>query len=268
MTSPEVRDLESFVAVAESLHFREAASSLHTSQPVLSRAIARLERQLGVRLFDRTTRRVTLTPAGEAFLGDSRRLLADLKETIARIRRIDAPEKLTVAIRPGTGQGRMAQIIAAYQRGKPEVPLDLHFTYAQETALRDGTAQIALTCQVPDLTADLASVHVEAEAPVVLLPRDHPLAERASVAIADLSVLSEFRPQAPLQPTELLIDQVAMGLLVVIMGSSTAIRLRESVVAVPVVDAPGATLRLAWLPTVHDPVRDRFLAVARGLLID
>ena len=69
----EFRDLRYFAVVAEELHFGRAAKRLGLAQPPLSRAIARLERRLDVRLLERTSRRVILTPAGHVFLVESRK---------------------------------------------------------------------------------------------------------------------------------------------------------------------------------------------------
>ena len=83
----ELRQLRYFVAVAEELHFGRAAARVHMSQSPLSRAIRELERDLGVVLFVRTTRRVELTAAGTALLGRARRAIAEVDLAVADARR-------------------------------------------------------------------------------------------------------------------------------------------------------------------------------------
>lgn len=80
--------LETFLAVAELRHFAKAADRRHLSQPAVSRHVARLEDDLGVRLLNRTSRRVTLTVAGEALVEEGRRVLADLDRARQRVQEI------------------------------------------------------------------------------------------------------------------------------------------------------------------------------------
>ena len=82
----ELRQLEYFLAVAEDLNFRRAAERLHMTQPPLSQQIRQLEIEMGLTLFDRSTRRVQLTAAGEVFRQSASRLLRQLQDSIAEAR--------------------------------------------------------------------------------------------------------------------------------------------------------------------------------------
>jgi DNA-binding transcriptional LysR family regulator len=95
----ELRHLRYFVAVAEELHFRRAAERLHVAQPAVSEQVRKLEQELGVRLFDRTQRSVSLTVAGKAMLEESRHVLrhADIAQQAAR----NAAEQVTMRLRIG-----------------------------------------------------------------------------------------------------------------------------------------------------------------------
>src|SRR6266850_7650903 len=88
----ELRQLRYFVAVAEELHFGRAARRMRVSQPPLSRQISALERELGVTLLNRTSRRVELTAAGHAFLNESRQVLGAVERATSTAR--------TVAVQP------------------------------------------------------------------------------------------------------------------------------------------------------------------------
>jgi DNA-binding transcriptional LysR family regulator len=109
--SVELRQLRYFVAVAEELHFGRAAARLHMSQSPLSRAIRELERELGLVLFVRTTRRVELTAAGSLLLERSRRALAEIDGAIADAQRASLPDEGVVSLGYGPFSRPVAQAI-------------------------------------------------------------------------------------------------------------------------------------------------------------
>ena len=86
LVNVELRQLRYFIAVAEELHFRRAAERLYVTQPAISRQIALLEHEIGVRLFERNRRRVELTPAGSVLLDNLREVLVQLDRSLAEAR--------------------------------------------------------------------------------------------------------------------------------------------------------------------------------------
>ena len=94
----ELRQLECFVAVGEELHFGRAARRLHMTQPPLSRQVQLLEHEVGVQLLERTTRSVVLTPAGQAFLADARRLLRSAEAAMSNATRAARGEMTPVRL--------------------------------------------------------------------------------------------------------------------------------------------------------------------------
>ena len=112
----DLNDLLSFRAVAELSSFRKAAESVHLSQPAFSRRIDKLEQALGVRLLERTTRRVTLTAVGRDFERKVRELLDDLDATLLGIRGVAVTRmgEVTVACVPSTVYYYLSQVIRRY----------------------------------------------------------------------------------------------------------------------------------------------------------
>jgi DNA-binding transcriptional LysR family regulator len=260
----ETRELVYFVAVAEELHFSRAAERLGIAQPPLSRTVSRLERRMGVRLLDRTSRHVELTSAGLVFLDECRRLLQGLDAAVLRTQQEGRPARLVIAVHPGTGSGLLAQALRSHDGATPE----LVFTIDQASALRNGTADVALLCVHSNDLTDLEITEVAEEYPVALLSRDNRLARRAMVTIAELRQEPAYQEQCPPMGLDEILDRVALGRLITVVGSAAADRLTREVMAVPVADLPATTLALGWLPQASRPEMASFvrsvLRVAAG----
>jgi DNA-binding transcriptional LysR family regulator len=256
----ETRELAYFVAVAEELHFGKAAERLGMAQPPLSRAISRLERRMGVRLLERSSRRVALTDAGAVFLGESRRLLDSLDAAVRRAQRVQQPGRLVMAVRPGTASGLIADLLRSSEVGSH----DIVFTHDRPAALRDGRADIALLCIGTDDLTGLRTADLTEEAPFALVPRDHPLARHAVVTVAELGQYTDFEPECPPVGLDEIVDRVALGRLVTVVGSGAAERISSEVAAVPVSDLPPTRLALAWPEGASRPAITAFVRSARA----
>jgi DNA-binding transcriptional LysR family regulator len=254
MNTIEVRELVHFTTVADTLHFGAAADRLGISQPPLSRSIARLERRLGFPLFRRTTRRISLTPAGEVFLADCRRLLAEMDGAIRRAQRVGKSGSLTLAARPGAGQNVLTGLLNSYAELPGSGPVEVLYCYDEVSALHTQAADVALMCAT-STTNGLELLELGDERPVAALPVGHRLAARSSLAMADLHSLPEFSDALPHEPLDAIVDRVARGLLVVVVGEGVADRLGAAVTAVPVVDYPITHLVLAWPAGQTHPAR-------------
>lgn len=244
----ETRELVYFVEIAEERHFSRAAENLGISQPVLSRAIARLERRMGVRLLDRTSRRVELTDAGQTFHAECRQLLRGLDIAVRRTQRAADTPRLVVAVRPGTGSGLLTDVLRRYAGPEPEFV----FTHDRAAAVRDGIADVALVCLDTEDISGLRGVEVGEELPMLLLPAGHRLAGRAALAAADLVDEPGYRARCPEIGIDEIMDRVALGRLVTVVGSAASERLPRDVVAVPVTDLPPTTLAFCWSPTTRN----------------
>jgi len=266
MNTIEVRDLVHFTTVADELHFGAAAERLGISQPPLSRSIARLERRLGFPLFHRTTRRISLTPAGEVFLADCRRLLAEMDGAIRRAQRLGKSGSLKLAVRPGAGQSVLTGLLNSYAELPGSGPVEVLYCYDEVSALHTGAADVALMCAT-STTNGLELLELGDERPVAALPAGHRLAARSSLAMADLHSLPGFSDALPHEPLDAIVDRVARGLLVVVVGEGVADRLGAAVTAVPVVDYPVTRLVLAWAADQAHAPRAELVRMAQGLAL-
>ncbi len=191
-TTPQVRlvHLQSFLAVAEYLHFGRAAESLHLAQPVLSRHISALERSLACRLFDRTTRLVTLTEAGRVLVGEANLILAQVGRTVERVRQSDAGYAgvLHVGMVASAALSVIPKVSLALTDGLGPA-VDLNYadlvTDAQIDALRRGTIDIGFIRETD--RADGLDVRLLVKEPLIAaVPRSHRLANSAEISLIEL----------------------------------------------------------------------------------
>jgi DNA-binding transcriptional LysR family regulator len=218
MANVDLRRLRYFVAVAEERHFGRAAERLHMSTPPLSQRIRELEAELDLTLFERSSRSVRLTEAGERLLGEARGVLAavDRFEQVA--------EGLTSgALDLGVGfcHGSEGGVMAALRRFRDEHP-DVVVHPASMTsvnivdAIQSGRLGVGVVRASVETADRVASVPL-ARVPVdhVAVPADHPLAGRAGVTAGDLDgqpVLVVDRADAPHAHDEVLAYASSLGI--------------------------------------------------------
>jgi DNA-binding transcriptional LysR family regulator len=186
----ELRHLRYFIAVAEELNFSRAAERLHMAQPPLSAAIRQLERELGVDLFTRTTREVTLTEAGRAFLEGARRTLGEADRAAEDAKRAGSGElgRLRLAYSWSTRFETLPALGRVFRASHPAVEL-----LAQEMwnarmtpAFESGSIDLALSL-CPEIAAELELAPIRRERLVALLPEAHPLADEEAIPLSSLA---------------------------------------------------------------------------------
>jgi DNA-binding transcriptional LysR family regulator len=174
----ELSQLRCFVAAAEELHFGRAAARLNMTQPPLSRQIQILERVIGVRLLERTSRIVRLTPAGRRFLPEARRILHLAESATLSSRRTAGGEAgaITIGFTASAAYSFLPQLIIAARARLPGVDFVLEemVTAEQIEALEGHQIDVALLR--PPVRRELHSVRVVREPLLMALPAGHPLA--------------------------------------------------------------------------------------------
>lgn len=185
----ELRHLRYFVALAEELSFTRAARRLNVSQPPLSLQIGQLEQEIGARLFHRTSRRVELTLAGQAFLIDAQAVLARVTEAAARARAIGQglAGRIDIGLSGSHFLGPLPHIMACYAQSHPAVEISLHELKpaVQLQALRERRIDLSIS-RTPVNDAVLSSTLLWRDPVAVALPVGHALARRRQLRLLDL----------------------------------------------------------------------------------
>ncbi len=184
----EIRQLQYFVTVAEELHFGRAAERLHIVQSTVSQQVRRLERELGVTLFERTSRTVTLSPAGRRLLPRARAVLAAGDALTAEARSLAAPLGDTLVLGTGSSLGsRLDLFLDAVAAHGPD--LKVRFSNLDRDArieqVRTGRLDGAFLRGVTTVPG-LRLLPLWEDRLVAALPAAHPLAEQSAVSLAQL----------------------------------------------------------------------------------
>ncbi|QGU03400.1 LysR family transcriptional regulator [Corynebacterium comes] len=186
----EIRDYEAFITVAEELHFGRAAERLLISQPPLSNRIRQIERSLGLELFNRTTRAVELTSAGQRFLPAAREVMHHHEEAQRVAKAIRTGELGTVRLGfAGVSSQQALPILSrAVKDAYPDIDLQIQsqtYVYTAVEQLRQGSLDLAFS-RLPT-HPDLEARVIQVEELLCALPDDHPLADRDEINLSELA---------------------------------------------------------------------------------
>jgi DNA-binding transcriptional LysR family regulator len=210
----DLAELRAFVAVAELRSFHAAAEALHLSQSALSRRIGKLENALGVRLFDRTTRHVSLTAVGRDFSHKARSLIDDLEGYLLGIRELAATRmgELTVACVPSAVQYFLPPALRRYHARYPNIRVRIVGEGATEvlTTVVRGEAEFGLN-YIGAQEPEIEFVPILREPFVLVCRQDHPLARRRAVNWAELGDFT-FITVAKASGNRLVMDLALAGL--------------------------------------------------------
>jgi DNA-binding transcriptional LysR family regulator len=278
----ELRELRVFIALADELHFGRTAERLGISQPGVSEAVRVLESRLGVKVFERTSRRVRLTPAGEELRRNLVPALAALDQTLAETSELSSAVRglLRVGFVLTTEGPALSRLIAAFRARYPgcEVRLQEVETFDAYRMLRRGDIDVLcnwLAVDESDLTAGTAFAYYQR---ALAVAPSHRLAAKPSVSVEDLAseevaLLPPTTPSGvydllipprtpsgrpirrtqPVQTINEILSLVAQGRIVHPTSSAVPIFDRNDVVLIPISDLPPLPLGLVWRASRENP---------------
>ena len=291
----ELRELRIFLALADELHFGRTAERLGISQPGVSEAVRVLEARLGVKVFDRTSRRVRLTSAGEEFKRHLAPALAALDQALTQTSQLSRSVRglLRVGFVLTTEGPALSGLVATFQARYPacEVRLQEVETFDAYRALRRGDIDVLcnwLAVNEPDLTAGTAFAYYPR---ALAVAATHRLASQNTVSIEDLAnedvaLLPPTIPPAvydlivpprtpsghpirrtqPVQTINEILSLVARGRIVHPTSSTVPIFNRDDIVLIPIEDLPPIPLGLVWRTSRENPRIRALNEVARSMI--
>ena len=176
-----------FLAIAETRSFTKAAERLFVSQPSLSAGIKKLERELGVVLFERGGRKVLLTPSGDFFLEKAQNILKEYQSTLDAFQDFKERPILKLGTLHTIRGFNLARLIGAYRQKHPHVIIELHNSHLEELAvwLEEGKIDLAITSLEKNETSKTCQKLFEQKLSVAV-SAEHPFARRNSINMADL----------------------------------------------------------------------------------
>ena len=278
----ELRELRIVLALADELHFGRTAERLGISQPGVSEAVRALESRLGVKVFERTSRRVRLTSAGEELKRDLAPALAALDQALAGTSELSRAVRglLRVGFVLTTEGPALSRLIAAFRARYPGCEARLHEveTFDAYRALRRGDIDVLcnwLAVDEPDLTAGAAFAYYQR---ALAVAPSHRLAAKPTVSVEDLAseevaLLPPTTPSGvydllipprtpsgrpirrtqPVQTINEILSLVAQGRIVHPTSSTVPIFDRNDVVLIPISDLPPLPLGLVWRTSRENP---------------
>lgn len=288
----ELRELRYFLAVAEELNFTRAAERVHLAQQALSSAIRKLEADLGVQLFTRSTRHVALTSAGEALVVGARHVLESAADAVDEVHRVAGGRGGRVIIGFSTAIGSVPRVRDVIRRFSQEAPgIDVRLVehdFSDPTAgLATNATQVAFVFG-PLPASDITGLPVIVEPRHVALAASHPLAARTEVTAAELSGMPWLRVPAPdgpwrrfwfshplgepqtgpeIRTADEWVPSIESGRGVAYTMPSVMDNFPNTEIAtVPVTDLEPGAILVAWRTDDADPTVAAFVASAEGTL--
>ncbi|MFC0220195.1 LysR family transcriptional regulator [Pseudochelatococcus lubricantis] len=183
-------EFQLFLEVAASRNFSRAAEMCGLSQPAVSRAIVRLEQRLNVRLFDRTSRQIVLTPHGEAFLPIARRVIHDLTVSLDELRSYvsSVVGHVSIAALPSLAFSFLPDVISGFHKDFPAVTIEILDTFKQNvaSAVAKGEVDFGISAELDETEPHLEYRHLKTDRFRAVVQLGHPLAKRKSITWDEL----------------------------------------------------------------------------------